>query len=165
MNLEYGLELASRGRRVAAFFINFMLLGMLMAVPLDFVRGSRLGWYATYLQFASWPIVFCIFPESPGMRFMSLQVRDLSYREIPIGKRFIRSSVFIGYFSAMILISLLPPPFARYVAAPLFSLFTVLLLANAATLLVNPEKLSLIDMKSGTRIVRVPKAIGMLKPY
>lgn len=165
METPYDLRLATVGKRCVAFFINLILIGISNIIPLDFIMDEGARFYASYLLFAIWPIVFSVFPESPGMRALSLVVLDTDKKKISVKKRFCRNSIFIIYFSTAMFIAELPLEIAKYGAGTLYFLFFVFLLANSMTLLVNPTGLSLIDMKTDTRVYQIPKVTGLLKPY
>ena len=139
-------------RRIAAFMINFLLLG---AASLFFEKLELCcsEVFDIYILGLTSTIIFCCLPESPGKRIMDLKILDGAKQEIVFKTRILRASPYIFFFISPVTNLIFQNEKLANFHLALHMLGLFCLIANFTFLSVNRGRLSLMDLISRTQVM------------
>lgn len=159
--------------RLLAFVGNFFLLMLAGQIAVWISEGAGLNQletniFAGIVQFVA-ILTFCIFPETPCKRLGHFKILNEKNEEISTKERIIRMSPYLVLAASIPLFTLLPKSNAEItlisglVLFP-FGLVQLFIICDGLTVFFHPQKLSLLDMKLGTRVMKPPPLPENLKP-
>lgn len=160
---DYSLHVpASASRRTGAFIANCILLSLPDTAfrLLGFDRQGILDLGIAVLAI----LAFCVVPESPGKRLLSLTI--LNEKKEPVGTklRIWRAMPYMIFFAVLPFSQFLENMAVKVTVSLVFMLALIFMAANALTMFFSPDSRSLLDMKLGTRVFTPMKMPGIERP-
>lgn len=156
---------ATERRRYIATFINFMLLGVVTFSIQEEIKNEFISQNWMFISFPAWIIIFTLFPESPGMRMLSLKQTSINGEEINRTKRIKRNSFLILPMLLVPTLSLSPimndlylPYYTAHLALAFYAM-------NFLKLWLGKDGISIIDRLTNTRVYQIKPPVGTLKTY
>lgn len=159
--------------RLFAFSGNFILLSILG--QLAFWLSERAGLnqlemniLASVVYLAA-ILFFCLHPETPCKRLGHFKILNEQNKEIGTKERIVRMSPYLILAASLPVFALLPKSndeitlISGLVVFP-FLIVNLFIFCDGLTVFFHPHKLSLLDMKLGTRVVKPPPLPEHLKP-
>ena len=159
--------------RLLAFIGNFFLLSLAGKVVVSISENAGLNQlemniFSSIVYLAA-ILVFCVFPETPCKRLGRFKILNDQNEEISTRKRIIRMSPYLISGASLPLFALLPKSndeitlISGLVVFP-FLIVQLFIVCDGLTVFFHPQKLSLYDMKLGTRVMKPPPLPEHLKP-
>ena len=162
------------GERLLVFVGNLFLCSFVAQAMLYIGDSSGLtekeSAFLVLLGIAGAIILCCLYPESPCKRLGRFKVLTPEKEKIKLKKRILRASPYLALLLSYVIVSLSPGnpeennPFLNLLVMMPHFLSILFILSNGLCVFFHPQKLSLLDMKLGTQVMKPPPMPEHIKP-
>lgn len=159
--------------RLFAFIGNFLLLSVPGQLTVWISESADLNQLEmnilASIVYISAILAFCIYPETPCKRLGRFRILNEQSEEIGTKSRIIRMSPYLILAASLPVFALLPRSDGEITLISGLVVFPLLvvqlfIICDGLTVFFHPQKLSLLDMKLGTRVMKPPPFPEHLKP-
>jgi uncharacterized RDD family membrane protein YckC len=151
------------GRRVAAAFVNFLMLAPLV-YPTEYFTFDNFAPDIFSFSCLLLILLFCLYPESPGKRMLNLKILDEKNAEIGVKKRLLRAIPYLLFFCLSPVNRLLNASAVTVLIGIISLLALFFIFSNGLAVYFSPNSHSLLDMKLGTRVMTPRPVHGQERP-